>query len=274
MCEYTRFGGSVLLTIKQYVRAESLEQAYELNQKKSNLILGGMHWMKMTTRTVGTAIDLSGLGLGEIVETDDRFEIGCMVTLRQLEQHPGLTAYTHNAVAHAVKDIVGVQFRNTATVGGSIFGRYGFSDVLTVFLALDTTVVCHHAGEISLEKYAAMAQDRDILVKLVVKKVPLQVSYQAMRHARTDFPILTCAVSQVDGVWQVSVGARPYKASLVRDQEGLLAQGVDVQSAQKFGDYVSQALNFGSNMRGSAQYRRQICSVLVQRAAKAASEVK
>lgn len=263
-----------MLTIKQYVRAESLEQAYELNQKKSNLILGGMQWMKMTTQTVGTAIDLSGLGLGEIVETDDRFEIGSMVTLRQLEQHPGLNGYTHNAVAHAVKDIVGVQFRNTATVGGSIFGRYGFSDVLTVFLALDTTVVCHHAGEIPLEEYAGMAQDRDILVKLVVKKVPLQVSYQAMRHARTDFPILTCAVSQVNGVWQASVGARPHRASLVRDQGGLLAQGVDVQSAQKFGEYVSQALNFGSNMRGSAQYRRQICSVLVQRAAMAASEVK
>lgn len=263
-----------MLTIKQYVRAESLEQAYELNQKKSNLILGGMHWMKMTTRTVNTAIDLSGLGLGEIVETDDRFEIGCMVTLRQLEQHPGLNAYTHNAVAHAVQDIVGVQFRNTATVGGSIFGRYGFSDVLTVFLALNTKVVCHRAGEISLEEYAQMAQDRDVLVKLVVEKAPLQISYQAMRHARTDFPILTCAVSCVDGMWQASVGARPYKASLVRDEEGLLAHGVGGQQAEKFGDYVTEKLNFGSNMRGSAQYRRQICSVLVQRAVKAASEVK
>lgn len=263
-----------MLTIKQYVRAESLEQAYELNQKKSNLILGGMHWMKMTTRTVGTAIDLSDLGLGEIVETEDRFEIGCMVTLRQLEQHPGLNAYTCNAVAHAVKDIVGVQFRNTATVGGSIFGRFGFSDVLTVFLALNTTVVCHHAGEIPLEKYAEMAQDRDILVKLVVKKVPLQVAYQAMRHARTDFPILACAVSCLDGVWQAAVGARPYKASLVRDEAGLLAQGVDAQSAEKFGAYVSEQLSFGSNMRGSAQYRRQVCGVLAQRAAMAASEVK
>ena len=145
-----------MLTIRQYVRAESLEQAYELNQKKANLILGGMHWMKMTTRSVDTAVDLSGLGLDTIVETDHTFEIGCMVTLRQLEQHPALNAWTNHAVADAVKDIVGVQFRNTATVGGSIFGRYGFSDVLTVFLALNATVVCHHAGEISLEQYAQM----------------------------------------------------------------------------------------------------------------------
>lgn len=263
-----------MLTIRQYVRAESLEQAYELNQKKANLILGGMHWMKMTTRSVDTAIDLSGLGLDTIVETDHTFEIGCMVTLRQLEQHPALNAWTNHAVADAVKDIVGVQFRNTATVGGSIFGRYGFSDVLTVFLALNTKVVCHHAGEIPLEQYAQMPADRDILVKLVVDKQPMRVSYQAMRHARTDFPILTCAVSCVNGVWQASVGARPHKAALVRDQEGLLCGGVDEASAARFGEYVAGQLNFGSNMRGSAAYRRQICGVLVQRAVLAACEVK
>lgn len=261
------------MTIKQYIQAESLEQAYELNQKKTNLILGGMHWMKMTARSIDTAIDLSNLGLDVIAETDHAFEIGCMVTLRQLEQHPALNALTNHAVAHAVEDIVGVQFRNTATIGGSIFGRYGFSDVLTVFLALDAKVVCHHAGEIPLETYAQMAPDRDILVKLVVDKQPKPVAYQAMRHAHTDFPILTCAVSRVGGVWQAAIGARPHKAALVRDQEGILAQGVNQRTAEKFGSYVSSQLNFGSNMRGSAPYRCQICSVLVQRAVMAASEV-
>ena len=36
----------------------------------------------------------------------------------------------------AVRHIVGVQFRNCATVGGSVYGRFGFSDVLTLLLAL------------------------------------------------------------------------------------------------------------------------------------------
>ena len=102
----------------------------------------------------------------------------------------------------------------------------------------------------------------------------MRVSYQAMRHARTDFPILTCAVSCVDGVWQASVGARPHKAALVRDQEGLLCGGVDETSAARFGDYVAGQLNFGPNMRGSAAYRRQISGALVQRAVLAACEVK
>lgn len=90
--------------------------------------------------------DLSDLGLDTIEETEDFFEIGCMTTLRQLEQHGGLDRYTGGAVKEAVKNIVGVQFRNTATVGGSFYGRYGFSDVLTAFMAMDTYVVCHNAG--------------------------------------------------------------------------------------------------------------------------------
>ena len=44
-------------------KVQSLEEAYELNQKKSNRIIGGMIWLKMETLNVGTAIDLSGLGL-------------------------------------------------------------------------------------------------------------------------------------------------------------------------------------------------------------------
>ena len=60
-----------MLKIKQYVKAESLEQAYELNQKKTNRIVGGMLWLKMSTAQIQTAIDLSGLGLDQIEETED-----------------------------------------------------------------------------------------------------------------------------------------------------------------------------------------------------------
>lgn len=182
-----------MLTIQNYVRAQSLQQAYDLNQKKSSRILGGMMWLKMQNNTVNTAIDLCDLGLGTIEETADAFSIGAMVTLRQLETHPGLNAYTRGAMARAVESIVGVQFRNMATVGGSIFGRFGFSDVMTIFLAMDTQVELFGAGKIPLEQFAEMPQDRDLLVRLIVKKRPGRFVYQSMRNTRTDLPVLTCA---------------------------------------------------------------------------------
>ena len=58
-----------MLKIKNYVKAESLEQAYELNQKRTACVLGGMVWLKMGNRVVTTAIDLSGLCLDTITET-------------------------------------------------------------------------------------------------------------------------------------------------------------------------------------------------------------
>ena len=60
-----------MIQIRQYVKAASLEEACELNQKKSNVIIGGMHWLKMSKGIRGTAIDLSGLGLDTITETED-----------------------------------------------------------------------------------------------------------------------------------------------------------------------------------------------------------
>ena len=62
-----------MVTIQNYVRAKSLEEAYELNQKKGNCILGGMLWTKMQNRMIQTAIDLCDLGLNEIEETEEVF---------------------------------------------------------------------------------------------------------------------------------------------------------------------------------------------------------
>ena len=71
-----------------------------------------------------TAIDLCDLGLDKIDEDENEFRIGAYATLRQIETHEALNAYTHGAIAESVRHIVGVQFRNVATVGGSIWGTF------------------------------------------------------------------------------------------------------------------------------------------------------
>ena len=255
-----------MLRIQNYVRPESLEEAYRLNQNKRSRIIGGMLWLKMSSIAVPTAIDLSALGLNRIEETEEEFSIGAMVTLRQLEQHEGLNAYTQGAVSKAVRDIVGVQFRNMATVGGSIFGRFGFSDVLTVFLSMDVSVELYQRGIVPLEEFVNLEKDRDILVRILVKKRPGRFAYQAMRNQRTDFPVLTCAVSELEGEYRAVIGARPAKARMVRDAEGLLAGGVTEESAKAFAAYVAAAVPTGSNVRGSAAYRTHLAQVLTRRA--------
>ena len=251
-----------MITIQKYVRAQSLEEAWQLNQRGRNRVVGGMLWLRLSRGGVGTAIDLSGLGLDKIEETETEFSIGAMATLRQLEQHEGLNAYTGGAVKNAVKDIVGVQFRNMATVGGSIWGRFGFSDVLTVFLAMDCCVELYKGGIVPLEQFANMKKDSDILVRLIVKKTPGKVVYTAMRNQRTDFPVLTCALSSIGGQPKAVIGARPAKAMVIRDENGLMPDG------KAFAAYVAQNAPTDSNIRGSAAYRTHLVRVLVERAAK------
>ena len=64
---------------------------------------------------------------------ETEFRIGAIASLRALELHEGLAAYTNGAMRESVRHIVGVQLRNLATVGGSLYSRFGFSDVLTMF---------------------------------------------------------------------------------------------------------------------------------------------
>ena len=255
-----------MINIQTYVQAGSLEQAWQLNQKRSARILGGMLWLKMESLNVSTAIDLCRLGLDAIEETEDRFTLGAMVTLRQIELHPGLAAYTQGAAARAVRDIVGVQFRNMATVGGSVWSRFGFSDLLTWLLSMDTWVELYKGGLVPLERFAAMPYDRDVLVRVIVYKKPGRFAYQAMRNQRTDIPVLNCAVSEMEGVYRAAVGARPGKALVLRDEAGLLAGGVTPDSARAFAAWAVDKVPTGANSRGSAAYRSHLVKVLLRRA--------
>lgn len=259
-----------MLKFKQYYRVNSLAQAYELNQKKSNVVLGGMLWLKLQNRTVGGVIDLSDLGLNQIEETKESFVIGAMVSLRDLEQNEGLRAYLGEALQESLRHIVGVQFRNVATVGGSIFGKYGFSDVLTLFLALDARVRLYNAGELSLSEYAsnepyAAKLRNDILEAVILPKQVQAVAYRSVRNAETDFPVLTCCAAKVNGVYRVSVGARPMRAVCITDETRILADGITSQTAEAFGVWTAGQLTVGSNVRASAEYRKKMIAVLTKR---------
>ena len=50
---------------------------------------------------------------------------------------------------------------------------------------------------------------RDILTQVTVPKAPRRVAYQSQRNISTDFPVLTCALSERDGAHTCVIGARP-----------------------------------------------------------------
>ena len=264
-----------MITIQNYVKVKTLEEAWELNQARSSRVLGGMMWLRLGAANVKTAINLSALGLNQVEESDGEFTIGALCTLRQLELHPGLRRYFGEAIAESVRHIVGVQFRNQATVGGSIFGRYGFSDVLTCLLALDTEVELYRGGRVSLKEFAEAAWDRDILTAIHIRKDGRRLKYQSVRQTKTDFPQIACAVAvrkTEDGEkWYLSVGARPAKAALL-EKEWEIAPETNPDTLTRLAAETAAEYRYGTNMRGSAEYRQHLAEVLIARALRELSQ--
>lgn len=243
-----------MFTLREYVKAASLDEAWQLNQKKSSVILGGMMWLKMSSLAKGTAIDLSGLGLDKIEETEEEFIIGCMCTLRQLELDEKLNQYFDGVFKECTRHIVGVQFRNGATVGGSLFGRYGFSDILTCLMALDTVVELYKGGLVPIRDFSKMPYDRDILVRIRIKKDGRKAAYVTQRRTKTDFPLIACSASRLKDTWYFSVGARPAKADVI-----------EVKSARPDGESAAEQFQYGNNVRGSGEYRKALAGIYLSR---------
>jgi len=257
-----------VFTVGQLVQPDTVAEAYRiLTDKKDAVVLGGCAFLRMGSRAIGTAIDLSHLGLEGIKEHADTIEIGAMTTFRMLETDPAVKKVFDGLLADAVKPIIGVQFRNVVTVGATVFSKYGFSDLITALLALETEVELAQGGRMALETFLNRPYEKDLLIRLWIRKDDRRAAYQSFRNSASDFPILTVAVSLLPGQGRIVVGARPLKAAIaVKASQELTKMDLSSQRIDEIASLAAAEMTFGANMRGSAEYRRELCRVLVKRA--------
>ena len=256
-----------MFTLGNLVQPDNLAEAYQiLSDKRNNTILGGCAFLKMGSKRIGTAIDLSNLNLDYIREQDGFIEIGAMTSLREIETHKRLIECFNGVLPKSVYNIIGVQFRNGVTVGASVYSKYGFSDLITALLALDTEVELYKSGRMPLVDFLNKPKERDILVRLWIKINNRKATYLNLKNSASDFSVLNVAVSRLEDQWTVVVGARPRKASIATSASAALSK--EKLSAEEIEDAAKKAaeeLSFGTNMRGTAEYRKALCQVLVKR---------
>ncbi|AFS78095.1 putative FAD-binding subunit of oxidoreductase [Gottschalkia acidurici 9a] len=260
-----------MITFGDYIKPKSIEEAYEIiSTKKPARVMGGGMYMKMGTRRIGLLVDLCDAGLSYINETEDSVEIGAMTTFREMETSEILNRCFDEHIQDSIRDVIGVQFRNIVTIGGTVYIKHGFSDLILPLLALDARVVFFNGGEISLEDYLKEeGMRRDILEKIIIPKREVKASYQSLRISKGDYAVLlVSALKDKDG-YRITVGARPQKAALAYDAMKLLNEsGATEENIIRAGEIASEELTFGTNTRGSKEYRKEICKVLVKRALK------
>lgn len=252
------------MRIKQLVIPETLEEAYGyVSAGAKNRILGGTTFLSMTNVNIPTAVDLSKLGLNFICEQTDGVHIGAYTTLHELETSEIIAEHYALAIKDSVRNIVGVQFRNSVTAGAAVYSRYGFSDLLTVFLALNAEIILYKFGRISLEAFIENPQKRDILTEIILPTNIVGAAACSMRNSFADYAILNLAYAKTAISHRMAVGARPGRAALARDTMAYLDNGgSDIEVAAQI---CADELVFGTNMRAGADYRREICRVLARR---------
>lgn len=254
------------MVILNYLRPDNISDAYEALMNDGAVILGGGAFLHLNKSDIKLAIDLSNLNLDFIKDTGDEIEIGAYVTLEQALLNIKLQEYCSGIIYETLKNTANLQIRNTATIGGTAAGRYGFSDVLTSLLALDADVDLYKEGRVTFEEYVKGKFDKDIITKIILKKRNGKAVYKNLRISSNDFSVLNTAVLYTDGKFRISVGARPYYAVLAYDSmEYLNVNGVNDESIEMASNLASEKIEFGNDLKGSAWYRMQLCKVLVKR---------
>lgn len=259
-----------MFSFQDYAAPATVEEALALLDKsRKNRILGGTAWLRMSNLKLHTGIDLKNLGLNSIYEQDGALHIGACCTLRQAETDPLLCSYCGGLVADGIFNIVGVQFRAVAQVGASVFARYGFSDLLPSLLACGASVRLAKAGMIPLEDFLNRPFFRDILLEILLPTQNGIGRAACLRNSAGDFALLNGAAYLDHTACRIAVGARPQCAALARNAGKFVLQNRGSLPADVLAEravlLASEELKFGSNMRGSEDYRRKMCNVLVRR---------
>ncbi len=257
------------MKIQNFHKASSLADAYERLERSSDAaIIGGGAWMKFSSRTLEEAIDLSGLGLDAIDERDGVVAIGSMTPLRDIETSDVLKRIFNGILPHAAAQIVGVGLRNIATIGGSVVGKYGFSDLLGPLLCMDARLEFFKEGEVSLAEFLERkGRTDDILVSVNIPSKAGCGYFKKVRKTALDFAVLNITITKTDGQTRIALGSRPARAVLAMDAMAVLNGSVDNDETtiEKAAEKAAEAVRFGDNHRASEAYRKHLAYVYVRR---------
>lgn len=253
-----------MLMYRQLLQPKTADEAYEMALKfKTAPFLAGGCWIGLGTWRWPSVIDMSQLGLDYIRDEESYYAIGAMATQGDVERFEPFKTYAKGLLIKAVHPILGVQFRNMATMGGSVAARFGFSDILPALLALKADVVLHKNCVMPLAEYMNF-KERDVLVEIRVPKEVRPVAISTLRKSTSDFPFLTGSLRKDETGYHMYIGCRPAAArEAVKAGELLSTKGV--AAIDEVMATAAAEIAFQTNSHASTEYRAAMTKVLVKR---------
>lgn len=261
-----------MMNIRHYHVPDTTDEAYELfKQQGKNRLLAGGAWLKFTKHPIDHLIDLKDLDLAGIQMRGDMLTIGAMTPLQSVVTDPLSADMPGHALSDALRHIMGPAVRNIATLGGSVMGRFGFSDVITVLLALDARLIFHQGGEMSMTTFLGKRPfGKDILKTVLIPTDFDHTWFHKVSTTRLDFATLNIAIAKTRRGIRIAIGSRPQMAVLAEQAMAFLdeQEAMDKSVAEKAADLVCDEIAFSSDTRASGEYRKTLAREYVSRGLK------
>lgn len=260
---------------------------------EAKIIAGGTDLLvQMKQRMVCPKYLISLLNIAELtyIRSGSDLRIGSMTTIREIEKSP-IIRKEFSLLSDAVDQFASIQIRNIATIGGNLCNGAPSADTATPLIALRANVKMKgQNGErmVPVESFflgsGKVSLGRAEILSEIIVPSPSPHSGGAyiklMRRRGMDLPIIGVSVQlSLDQSLSICkditialgvVGPIPVR---VEDVEAMMrGQKIGDDLIERAGASLREAVNPRDSMRSSAEYRKDMISVLFKRAMKRSLE--
>ncbi len=279
----------------EYHRPATLDEALRLLSEhgdEAKVLAGGQSLipvMKLRLGTPAHVVDINRIpGLDGIAETDGRLAVGALARHRTIETSDLIRA-RYAAMAAAAPLISDPIVRNLGTIGGSLCHADPAGDWGSVMLAMGATVVARNTrgerelpvAEFLLDSFTTAIAPDEILTEVRIPRPrgPAGGTYLKLERKVGDFATVAVAVHlalsngtiERAGIGLTAVGPKNIEPA---EAEARLAGAEPGEKAfAEAARLAAEASSPVSDLRGSAEYKRHIVEVFVQRGLTRALEI-
>ncbi|MCG3218545.1 MAG: FAD binding domain-containing protein [Candidatus Heimdallarchaeota archaeon] len=268
---------------QKFLYPKTIDEALEmLASPDSCPIAGGSDLSLQKSTSFTTFVDITRLPINGIIEKDEFISIGATSTFNDLD-HPLVKNIANGLLSSAASKIMDTPLRHQVTVGGNIVGRYWWSSLPVVFLALDGKIVLQSKEETRtlttdefFEKRPVHIMSKNELVtEILIPKEVTNYYGDCQRFSVTEAAhSIVCIATSFKKESNVCSNVRIVAGNLIRSPKRLtdleemlegkeLTQELIDEISQEAGEKLEKIRN---NEIASGEYRKEILKVLVKRA--------
>ncbi len=253
--------------------------------KKGILFAGGsnlMVYIKEKSIREGTLLDISGLTeLKGISSENGNISIGAGETITSIMESPVINEKV-SFFAESLHDFANPLIRNKATIGGNIGDSSPVADTAPILLILDSSIKLESKGgirEIPLNEFFSGPRKNVLRENEIIKSFTFSVPSNGRGiylkfglRKGTSIAVTSVALwlsTQNDHFEEVKIalgGVAPTPVRAKHAEEALMGEKIELSKLKALCKELNRDMNPISDVRGSAEYRREVTINLLEKA--------